>query len=79
MKPNLRSLPRPHLSDIPLPVPPRPGVQLQPIPWGKPDPKLARIVLRNIVDTTPPTIVPFNPRIEARIRSDLRKARVDHF
>ena len=57
----------------------RKGVQLQPIPWGEPDEHLGRILLRHIVEATPPTIVPFNPRIEHRLRSDLRKARASHF
>lgn len=53
-------------------------VQLTPIPWGKRDPKLARVVLQHIADFTPPTVIPYNPFTEQRTRRVLRSMHIVH-
>lgn len=43
---------------------PRKPVALSPIPWGKPDPALARAVCQHLVDVMPPTVVAWRPSRE---------------
>lgn len=50
----------------------RTPVQLQPIPWGKPDKALARALGQHVRDSTPAIVIPFNPRTHARVRRVLR-------
>lgn len=44
------------------------GAALQPIPWGQPDRLLGRAVCWNVLDATPPTVIPFDPRKHARMK-----------
>jgi len=50
----------------------RKPVALVRIPWGKPDPALARAVCQHIVEATPPTVIPANPITGAKLRRVLR-------
>lgn len=47
-------------------------MRLSPIQRGKRDPALARGVCRNILDATPPRVIAFNPRNDAKVRRELR-------
>lgn len=40
--------------------------------FGKPDPVLARMVFRNLVDTTPAIVIPANPLADMKVRKELR-------
>lgn len=51
---------------------------LTPIPWGKPDPKLAKSLCRLIVDATPAIVIPFNPLNHFRVRRALRSFGIHH-
>lgn len=53
-------------------------VRLSPIAWGTPDRDLARGICRHIVEATPPTVIAFNPRTDARMRRDLRSHGIPH-
>lgn len=53
-------------------------VTLTPIPWGKPDRKLGRAVCRHIAEFTPPTVIPYNPLTEQRVRRVLRSMHIVH-
>lgn len=53
-------------------------VQLAPIPWGTRDPILGRHLCQHIEDTTPPTVVPFNPLTSSRLRRTLRSLGIAH-
>lgn len=71
------SIGRDPIPSVPAPVVGTP-VQLTPIPWGKPDRKLARVVLQHIADFTPPTVIPYNPFAEQRVRRVLRSMHIVH-
>lgn len=53
-------------------------VQLVPVPWGKPDPELARAVCWHLVEATPPTLIPANPCTNAALRAFLRSHHIEH-
>jgi hypothetical protein len=40
--------------------------------WGKRDSVLARMVFRNLVDTTPAIVIPANPLADTKLRKELR-------
>jgi hypothetical protein len=56
----------------------RQPVQLQPIPWGQPDPDLARAVCWHIRDAMPDTVIPFNPVTHRKLRTYLREHGFTH-
>lgn len=47
-------------------------VELAPIPWGRPDARLARAVCEAMADAMPPIVIRWNPRNHDRIRRWLR-------
>jgi hypothetical protein len=51
---------------------PRVPVQLRPVPFGQPDPALARGLCQHLADATPPTVIRFNPLTNGRLRRVLR-------
>jgi hypothetical protein len=76
MKPALR-LARSHVPPERSPAPveriAREPVRLQPIPWGKPDPALARSLCWQIRELMPDTVIPFNPITHRKLRTYLRE------
>ena len=68
----------PHVPPVRNPPPPRPGVQLTPIPWGKPDRALARAVCQHLVDANPRIAVDFNPFHHRRLIAFLRSHGIAH-
>lgn len=40
--------------------------------WGKRDSVLARMVFRNLVETTPAIVIPANPLADTKLRKELR-------
>lgn len=62
---------------LPTPIVGNP-VQLTPIPWGKPDRDLGRLVCRHVVDVTPPIVIPCNPFTEAKTLRTLRSHAIFH-
>jgi hypothetical protein len=54
-------------------------VTLSPIPWGKPDPLLGRMLCRHIADVTPSVQIPCNPFTESKTRRSLRSLHVFHY
>lgn len=54
------------------------AVALKPVAWGQRDPALARGVCRNVLETTPATLIPFNPFTDARLRRFLRSMGIAH-
>ena len=58
---------------------PHRALQLTPIPWGKPDPVLGRMVCQNVADTTPALVVPFNPITHTKARTRLRSYGIHHY
>lgn len=54
------------------------GVQLKPIPWGKRDPDLGRLVCRHIEDANPPIFIRYNPITHSRLSRLLRSCGVHH-
>lgn len=55
------------------------GVQLRPIPWGKRDPDLGRLVCRHMVDANPPIVIPYDPFESPRLRRRLLHYRLHFF
>lgn len=79
----LRLAPRAEQTPAIRPAPPvqvmaRAPLQLRPIPWGTRDRELARGVCRLVLEHTPPTVIPFDPRTHARMRKDLRSLGIHH-
>ena len=77
---NVRSL-RSHVLAPPErnPIPEAaPRLQLQPVRWGVRDEALARVVCRHLVEANPPTLIPFNPLTESRMRRTLRSLGIHH-
>ena len=74
----LLSVPTPEVAAVPVSDVRRVPVQLTPIPWGKPDPVLARGVCQHIADFTPPIVIPYNPLSEQRVRRVLRSMHIVH-
>lgn len=60
------------LQPVPTPVNQSEPLRLQRIAWGKPDVKMGRMVLRSIVETTPPIEVPVNTTNNGGVRAFLR-------
>lgn len=59
----------------------REPVRLQPIPWGKPDPVLARALCWQIRELMPETVIPFNPLTpltHRKLRTYLREHGFSH-
>lgn len=54
------------------------GVQLKPIPWGKRDPDLARVVLRHMTEANPPIVISWNPVTHPRLIAWLRSSGIYH-
>lgn len=52
--------------------------RLAPIPWGRPDRALGRLVCRHMVDANPPTVIPFNPVTGKRLQALLRTLHIAH-
>lgn len=73
--PSRRAPPQRNPAPVAMSVAP---LQLSPIPWGTPDLPLARSLCQNILDTTPPTVIPFDPRTHNRMRRDLRSHGIHH-
>lgn len=53
-------------------------MQLSPIAWGTPNRELARGICQNILEITPPTVIPFDPRTHAGMRKELRSLGINH-
>jgi hypothetical protein len=67
--------------DLPRPLPEKivgNPVQLKPVPFGKPDRSLARVVCRHMAEVNAPTVIPFNPLTESKLHSLLRSLRIVH-
>jgi hypothetical protein len=56
----------------------REPMRLEPIPWGKPDPALARGVCRHIRDAMPETVIAWNPITHRKLRTYLREHGFTH-
>lgn len=68
----------PEVPTLPTPIAAADPLKLRPIPWGERDTDLARGLCQHIAEATPPTVIPFNPLTDARVRRHLRSMRIYH-